>query len=101
MKPIITEKQDTILTSEINENHIVVCIVKGKPSILYCEEYHNLSTLSFLCLQDSAIIGNCYENIGCTSIKDVVEYRIKNGDKIEVFQQKDWKEALQWLIDNA
>ncbi len=102
MKPIITEKQDqTILTSKINKNHIVVGIIEGYPAILHCEEYRKLSTLSFLSLYSSTILGKSYGNIGLNSIKEVVEYRMKNGDKIEVFLQKNWKEALQWLIDNA
>ena len=101
MKPIIIEKQDEILTSEINENHIVVGIIAGRPTILYCREYSNLNTLSFLCLHDNAILGNSFENEGLNSIKEFVEFIMKKSGKIEVFHQKDWKKALQWLIDNT
>ena len=102
MKPIIEkENQETILTSKITNNHIVVGIIDGEPVILYCSTYDDLSTLSFLCLDDESTIGNSYRHYGCDSVKEIVEFCLSCDNKIEVFHQKDWKKALQWLIDNA
>ena len=102
MKPIIEkENQKTILTSKITNNHIVVGIVLGEPAILYCNTYDDLSTLSFLCLHYETTIGNKFTHYECNSVKEIVEYGLSYDYKIEVFHQKDWKKALQWLIDNA
>lgn len=103
MKPIIkNEDQDVILTSEITVNHIVVGIIQARPTILYCSDYEEINTLSFLCLDKETIIGNSFYNDGHTaSIKDVIDFRIKQGQRIEVFHEKDWKKALEWLIKNA
>lgn len=90
MKPIIkNEDQDVILTSEITKNHIVVGIIQCRPVILYCEDYFNFNTLSFLCLNSCVTAGNSFDNDGINSIQDVVEYRLNNGEKIEVFEEKD------------
>ena len=102
MKPIIEkENQKTILTSKINKKHIVVRIIGGKPAILYCKRFDDLSTLSFLCLHYETTIGNKFTHYECNSVKEIVEYGLSYDYKIEVFHQKDWKKALQWLIDNA
>ena len=103
MKPIIkNEDKDVILTSEITENHIVVGIIQSRPTILYCRDYANLETSSFLCLDKETIIGNSFSNDGYTeSIKSVIDFRIKQGQRIEVFHENDWKKALEWLIKNA
>lgn len=104
MKPIIQqEKQDTILTKDITSYHIVVAIMDGKPCIL-AKDY-NLSDeeLSFLIINDGITRGNGFDfsKDECTP-QLMVEYALKFKTKqIAVFKEKDWKLALQWLIDNA
>ena len=98
MKPIIEkENQDTILTSEITNQHIVVGIHHGKPIILT-----NSGLNRFALLDSNFTNRNCYGSNG-ESIKIAIDKMITYGGnvKLEVFEEKDWKKALQWLIDNA
>ena len=97
MKPIIEkENQDTILTSEITNQHIVVGIVKGAPRILVSENYSR-GSFYFRNLISEFTNGNGIGNFD--SAKKAVENKIDS--KLAVFKESDWKKALQWLIDNA
>ena len=96
MKPIITENQDTILTSEITNNHIVVGFIKDIPIILVRENYDD-GSFYFRILTSEFTNGNGIGDFN--SAKQAVESKIES--KIEVFKEEDWKKALQWLIDNA
>lgn len=98
MTPIISrEQQDTILTSEITQNHIVVGVTQiGNPAILST----NSTGLSFKALYHCFTSGNQF-SWNCKSIQENVEHAIKGGWKVAVFHESDWKKALQWLIDNA
>jgi hypothetical protein len=101
MRPVIEiSRQDVILTSEITEEHIVVAVINKRPSILskgYKEPY---SELSFNIVNSRFTTGN-YIQGGGDKIRDKVEWAIRNDHPIAVFKQEDWKQALQWLIDNA
>ena len=102
MKPIIEkENQATILTSEITNNHIVVGIKNGKPIILTNSGLNEVN-YKFALLDSNFTNRNCYGSDG-ESIKTAVDgIIIHSGNaKLEVFHEKDWKKALQWLIDNA
>ena len=102
MKPIIEkENQDTILTSEITNNHIVVGIHHGKPIILTNSDLNEVN-YRFALLDSNFTNRNCYGSCG-ESIRIAVDKMIIYGEKVklEVFHEKDWKKALQWLIDNA
>ncbi len=102
MKPIIEkENQDTILTSEITNNHIVVGINCGNPIILTNSGLKQVN-YRFALLDSNFTNRNCYGSNG-ESIKTAVDEMIIHGGnaKLEVFHEKDWKKALQWLIDNA
>ena len=102
MKPIIEkENQDTILTSEITNNHIVVGIHHGKPIILTNSDLNEVN-YRFALLDSNFTNRNCYGACG-ESIRIAVDKMIIYGEKVklEVFHEKDWKKALQWLIDNA
>ena len=97
MKPIIEkENQDTILTSEITNEHIVVGIIKDAPRILVRENYCR-GSFYFRNLISEFTGGNGIGNFD--SAKQAVENKI--DCKLEVFKESDWKKALQWLIDNA
>ena len=102
MKPIIEkENQDTILTSEITNNHIVVGIHHGKPMILTNSGLNQVN-YRFALLDLKFTNRNSYGTNG-ESIKTAIDKMIIYGGnvKLEVFNEKDWKKALQWLIDNA
>ena len=102
MKPIIEkENQDTILTSEITNNHIVVGIHHGKPMILTNSGLNQVN-YRFALLDSKFTNRNSYGTNG-ESIKTAIDKMIIYGGnvKLEVFNEKDWKKALQWLIDNA
>lgn len=101
MTPIIeTNQQDTILTKDITEKHIVVAVGKGYPRILSKDYSQHFSELTFLNIADEFVTGNGVSGVG-SSIKEKVEWCIKDGYNVAVFKQQDWKQALQWLIDNA
>lgn len=104
MKPIIQEEtQDTILTKDITEQHIVVAVINGNPCLLNKGETEPEGKLSFKILNNNFTKGNCYDypSLECT-LKKMVEHAMKDtSDKVAVFHQSDWKQALQWLIDNA
>ena len=100
MKPIIEKQaEETILTSEITNEHIVVGFRFKKPVILINKILGDIS-YNFICLDNGFTRRNGYgaEN---KSIKYAVEKQLKYGEKTEVFHENDWKKALQWLIDNA
>ena len=102
MKPIIEkENQDTILTSEITNQHIVVGIHHGKPIILTNSGLNQVD-YRFALLDSNFTNRNCYGSNG-ESIKIAIDKMITYGGdvKLEVFKESDWKKALQWLIDNA
>lgn len=108
MKVVIDTAEDVIKTSEITKKHLVVAIIEGEPCILGKAFGQLDECLSFFVLADRNIEGNCItvgNGYGYSeeenSIQAMVEFAIKDRQKVEVFQQKDWKQALQWLIDNA
>lgn len=102
MKPIIKrEAEETILTSEINEKHIIVSIIEGQPCILTKGYYQSQDQQSFKVISDKFTIGNSYYSNGFETIERIVSHAIMKKNKVEVFHEKDWKKALQWLIDNC
>ena len=100
MKPIIEkENQDTILTSEITGEHIVVGYSNTKAPMILTRKQFREGTFSFRLLNDVFTNGNGYYDFD--TIEEATNDRIDENSKIEVFEEKDWKKALQWLIDNA
>lgn len=99
---IIMGKQnnDAINVSEITEEHIVVAIISGKPTILIAQTIYNRDKF-FLSISSQVLLSNGYYNIEESSIESIIEFHLNNGAKIECFHQDEWREALQWLIDNA
>ena len=100
MKPILKkEDKDIILTDKITGSHIVVGLdLYNRPVILTNENY-NTKNYKFTLFNTGFTRNNGYGAF--ESIQELVEYYIEAGWKLEVFHQKDWKKALQWLIDNA
>ena len=100
MKPILKkEDKDIILTDKITGSHIVVGLdLYNRPVILTNENY-NIKNYKFTLFNSGFTRNNGYGAF--ESIQEIVEYYIEAGWKLEVFHQKDWKKALQWLIDNA
>ena len=100
MKPIIEkENQDTILTSEITGKHIVVGYSNTKAPMILTREKFREGTFSFRLLNN--VFTNGYGYSDFDTIEEATNDQINENSKIEVFEEKDWKKALQWLIDNA
>jgi hypothetical protein len=101
MKPVIeSQKQDVILTSEITDSHIVVAVIDKSPCLLSKQYKSADKELGYLILDNGFIRGNAFSPYQKT-LKEKVEWAINNAENVAVFHQSDWKQALQWLIDNA
>lgn len=100
MKPILKkEEKDVILTNKITSSHIVVGLdLNNNPVILTNEDY-NTKNYRLTLFNRGFTRNNGYGAF--ESIKELVEYYVETGWKLEVFHEKDWKKALRWLIDNA
>lgn len=108
---ILLEKEKsstTILLKDITENHLVVGVIGGNPCILGKGFHEHMDKLSFLMLygkyNDSIItIGNGYSPVRFIGnyLHYIIEKHIKDGNIAEAFESKDWRKALQWLIDNT
>ncbi len=105
MTPIISrEQQDTILTSEITDKHLVVAVIKAQPCILTKGYDQGNKDLSFFTFDRYFSYGNGYSlTDDYDTIQKMVDYWLCDKDckAIAVFHESDWKKALQWLIDNA
>lgn len=100
MKPILKkEDKDVILTNKITSSYIVVGLnLNNQPVILTNKDYYT-KDYKFTLFNSGFTRNNGYGKF--KSIKKTVEYYMNLGWKLEVFHEKDWKKALQWLIDNA
>lgn len=100
MKPILKkEDKDIILTDKITGSHIVVGLnLYNRPVILTNKDY-GTEDYKFTLFNSGFTRNNGYGAF--KSIQELVEFYMKLGWKLEVFHEKDWKKALQWLIDNA
>ena len=109
MKIVTTRQTSTIHISEVDQlKHIVVAVIDGKPTILGKGYHESNKELSFLMLganePDRLIItsGNGYSyNSEDDNIGKMILRAMHYGHRVEVFEKQDWKNALQWLIDNA
>ena len=100
MKPILKkESKDVILTSKITKSHIVVGIDSHKHPVILTNKDYDTEDYKFTLFNDGFTRSNGYAKF--ESIQELVEYYMNSGWKLEVFHEKDWKKALQWLIDNA
>ena len=100
MKPILKkENRDVILTNKITNKHIVVGTDLYNNPVILTNENYNTKNYTLTLFNSGFARNNGYGAF--ESIQELVEYYLDSGWKIEVFHEKDWKKALQWLIDNA
>ena len=100
MKPILKNREDSIPVNHISSEHIIIGLDNYKKPIILTNSEYNDNEFAFTCIDNEFTNRNSYEKFD--SIEEAIEYSINNkGYIIEVFEQKDWKKALQWLIDNA
>lgn len=98
--------KEFISIDEITFNHIIVGTSKyNNPLILSKGYYEENANLCFMMINgDNSIItkgnGYAFSNDDDSPCK-MVRKAIYNGCKVEVFDRRDWKQALQWLIDNC
>lgn len=106
---VTTRQTSTIHISEVDQlKHIVVAVIDGLPTILGKGYHEPKEQLSFLILgtdqpnTNTITRGNGYSyNNEDDTVEKMILRAIHNGHKVEVFEKRDWKYALQWLIDNA
>ena len=97
MKIICENYKDAILLKELTPtDYIIVGYIGGNPVILTPDT--NLGgKYSFRSISGGITYGEGYSSD--TGFKDTLtEYK---EEELQAFKNKDWKEALQWLIDNA
>ena len=100
MKPILKkEDKDVILTNKITNSHIVVGIDLHKHPVILTNKDYGTKDYKFTLFSSGFTRNNGYGKF--ESIKEIVEYYMNSDWKLEVFHEKNWKQALQWLIDNA
>ena len=100
MKPILKkESKDVILTNEITKSHIVVGLNLYKRPVILTSKDYDSEDYKFTLFNSGFTRNNGYGKF--ESIRELVEYYMNLDWKLEVFHEKDWKKALQWLIDNA
>ena len=100
MKPIL-EKQnkDVILIDKITTNHIIVGLNKYNDPVILTNGIYDSNDFAFSPINNEFTNRNAYNHYN--SIQEAIKHSFQDFWKIEVFHQKDWKKALQWLIDNA
>ena len=102
MKPVFKKTdndRNVILTNKITNKHLIIGHNYRKEPIILTNEKFNTRNFKFTSINDLFTQSNSYDSFN--SIKEVIEYYLNKEWNIEVFHQKDWKKALQWLIDNA
>lgn len=101
MKIIIKEEEEEVINvNKINQNHIIVGFIDNNPVIL-AATYYMSGKYCFKILNKNFTKGNSYTkgfgiNVGYNSISDAIK-TYDNGI-FEAFT--NWREALQWLLDN-
>ena len=100
---VILEKQDTIELSEVTNKHILVAVVGIDAFIYTMGDYNNLKTSQMLCVSDDVTVGTKFSSDAYNgkTIQEVCKQLIEYREKFEVFNQCDWKKALEWLIENV
>lgn len=104
MKIILDNSSEkTIGINEITEEYLVVAIIKNQPCILSKGWNENMENLTFFQLTDDFLNGNGFDyGEDVDTIEKSIKEAINTHDsKVEAFHQDNWKEALQWLINNA
>ncbi|NET30717.1 MAG: hypothetical protein F6K19_01770 [Cyanothece sp. SIO1E1] len=99
---ILFKSENGLMPHEITKHHIVVgTTINNELLILYREGYQK-GIHKFGDLSDGFIEGNSYNYSKADLVTALYKFNKNEHIKdIEVFDQKDWKEALKWLIDNC
>lgn len=99
MKIIFEEKKQEINIDDLEDSHIVCAIINNDPCLLTKD--HKNKFKSFKILTENFSKGNSYTNNDMNLKSYMVSLNNNFKVKAEAFDEEDWKEALQWLIDNA
>jgi len=99
----IQTQNDVININDITEEYLVVAVIDKHPCILGKGYRDDSKDLCFFTLNVDFTQGNGYD---FSEEEDTIQKMVKEvlkepKSKIEAFHQDNWKEALQWLIDNA
>lgn len=112
MKIVFNQEQGTYIPfAEINNSHIVVAVIfrngnaLKEPCILSKDQYGYDNNFSFKTLRSAFTKGNNFNfspKDRCTPQTMISAVLNAYPDsKIEVFEQCEWRKALQWLINNG
>jgi hypothetical protein len=96
---------------KITNGHIIVAIIYGYPTIL-SQDYNNPKNISFKIVSEitsgNSYSGNTSEHLFINLNRDeIIRKFLKHIRKsmsdivMEVFLPNQWREALQWLMDNS
>lgn len=103
MKVVLTSQpQDVISLDKLTNRHIIVGIISDQPCYLttpFGKEQYN-----FVSIGNGGTYGNGYQvgwNRDRVTLLENVEAQLKRGEQVQAFPQKEWRKALQWLLDNA
>lgn len=99
--------EDFIEVDEITFNHLIVAVINGIPTILGKGYHEKNEKLGFFILHNNNVnitLGNGYQllptaDTPASMIKEA--YKKFPGCEIRVYESKDWKQALKFLINNA
>lgn len=94
------KKEEEIHVDDITECHIICAIINKHPCLLTKGYNESKNSVSFKCIDERFVEGHAYGVTPNGVINTTID-QLKKNSKIEVFHQKDWKDALQWLIDNG
>ena len=93
-----TKNRPSIKIEDLTQEHIIVATDDdSNPMMFTLGEYEVESTSVFLVINKDLTIGNCY-----SYEKNLNQFLVnRKGWTFQAFHQDDWKEALQWLIENG
>lgn len=93
--------QDLITPNQVTMNDLIIMVTSNKdPYILTKDYYEDETGLRWLSLSGRPTTGNSLIKRG-RSLQEMLGWGLDSEYTIGVFKGRDWKQALQWLIDNA
>jgi hypothetical protein len=109
MEPVKQMPEDKyIKTSDIRWDHVCVAIINDRPTILGKGYNEDSSELTFRFIGGSigtsstGTNGNGFDfGPNNNTPQLMVEHALYLGYKVAVFEHNQWREALQWLMDNT
>lgn len=102
MKIVRQIQKTQLLPGDVTENHIVVASVgiDKEPAIITRDKF-DAGLYKLRTLKDCFTEGNSYSDTEADSLEHCVVKCFKKLKKVELEAFTDWRDALQWLLDNC